>query len=399
MPWHIAIFVTMTMESFAMSVNSTDGGYTDIVVYIDDDVLETNELLENIKDLTNRSSNFLLDATERRLFFKTLTIQAPKTWHKIPQLEVIGEHLQGKASILASGKDDTNIAFAFRDGGCRETGHSIHLPDSFVSLLHTDTKARFRNPAYILVHEWAHLRFGVFDESPTDPYCADNVEEHYPRWTYTDEGIDVTRWSGRLKGIFSDCSQPPNKCQVPSECKIAMGQLIGSPSQSSIMFLPYVNREEHGRLDTLKMAAIHVIRHIVKDGSQTSVVAVFEATRTLKNLTKISSSTRETLVKVVNDAQLGSATCIGCGMKEDLKALRYYNNTERGGVLLVLSDGEETREPYLRDVLPSVMKQGVTINSLEFGAEADTELRELALGTAGDSYYVSDNKGEKGFIT
>lgn len=69
------------------------------------------------------------------------------------------------------------------------------------------------------------------------------------------------------------------------------------------------------------MAAIHVIRHIVKDGSQTSVVAVFEATRTLKNLTKISSSTRETLVKVVNDAQLGSATCIGCGMKEDLKVI------------------------------------------------------------------------------
>lgn len=64
----------------------------------------------------------------------------------------------------------------------------------------------------------------------------------------------------------------------------------------------------------------------------------------------------------------------------------------------MLSDGEETREPYLRDVLPSVMKQGVTINSLEFGAEADTELRELALGTAGDSY-VSDNKGEEGFIT
>lgn len=64
----------------------------------------------------------------------------------------------------------------------------------------------------------------------------------------------------------------------------------------------------------------------------------------------------------------------------------------------MLSDGEENREPYLRNVLPSVMKQGVTINSLEFGAEADTGQRELALGTAGD-FYVSDNKGEEGFIT
>lgn len=66
-----------------------------------------------------------------------------------------------------------------------------------------------------------------------------------------------------------------------------------------------------------------------------------------------------------------------------------------GGVLLVLSDGEENRMPYLRDVIPSVMSQQVTINSLAVGPNADTGLRQLALDTAGDSYYVSDHRGDK----
>lgn len=43
------IFATMIVESSEMWLNSSDGGYTDIVVYIDDDIPESNAFLDNIK--------------------------------------------------------------------------------------------------------------------------------------------------------------------------------------------------------------------------------------------------------------------------------------------------------------------------------------------------------------
>lgn len=61
----------------------------------------------------------------------------------------------------------------------------------------------------------------------------------------------------------------------------------------------------------------------------------------------------------------------------------------------MLSDGEENVAPYLEDVIPSVMKQKVTINSLAVGPDADRGLSGLSLDTAGDSYFVSDNKGDR----
>lgn len=66
-----------------------------------------------------------------------------------------------------------------------------------------------------------------------------------------------------------------------------------------------------------------------------------------------------------------------------------------GGVILVLSGSVENLEPYLKDVILSVMKQGVTVNSVFVGTLSDTGLRELALDTGGDSYYVSDHKGDR----
>lgn len=64
-------------------------------------------------------------------------------------------------------------------------------------------------------------------------------------------------------------------------------------------------------------------------------------------------------------------------------------------MLLLISGGEENRQPYLKEVIPYVMKQGVTLSSLSLGTYPYFGLREVAVGTSGYSYCVSDSKKDR----
>ena len=69
----------------------------------------------------------------------------------------------------------------------------------------------------------------------------------------------------------------------------------------------------------------------------------------------------------------------------------YGDNVARGGVLQVMTDGEENRYPYIKDVRDDVIKKKVIVDSILYTSQADHALKELSKETGGISHFVSGN--------
>ncbi|KAL3221388.1 hypothetical protein MRX96_005118 [Rhipicephalus microplus] len=143
----------------SLTVDKSDGGYKDLLISIHKDVPYNETIVENIKSLLRSSSDFLHRATNGRVYFKHVMINFPNTWPK-----------RSSARSVSSSWFDKS-----------DRGDYIKLTPTFVAELNASTAKTFRNPAYVFVHEWAHYRYGVFDEHGW------RDDEKYPR-TYCEDG-------------------------------------------------------------------------------------------------------------------------------------------------------------------------------------------------------------------
>ncbi|XP_054924524.1 calcium-activated chloride channel regulator 3A-1-like [Dermacentor andersoni] len=89
-----------------------------------------------------------------------------------------------------------------------------------------------------MVHEWAHYRYGVFDE------YGNADDSRYPL-TYCDRGkVKLNACSSRI--VFTARRADGGKCEIEDKCRFAKGCVITlqqpswNPVESSIMFMPYL---------------------------------------------------------------------------------------------------------------------------------------------------------------
>nr|XP_037271366.1 calcium-activated chloride channel regulator 1-like [Rhipicephalus microplus] len=86
-------------------------------------------------------------------------------------------------------------------------------------------------------------------------------------------------------------------------------------------------------------------------------------------------------------------TCIGCGLQRALEVLNTRDETPEGGIIVLMSDGEENEEPKLNDVLPEVTAAKVEVSSMALGASADRQIEKLASRTGGKAFSFQDLQG------
>jgi hypothetical protein len=98
-------------------------------------------------------------------------------------------------------------------------------------------------------------------------------------------------------------------------------------------------------------------------------------------------ASREALIARLPVTAVGG-TCIGCGLQKalDVSIITYIVFTRQnsnlidssferkllrpggpGGVILLLTDGEETDRPFINDVISDVIKSGARVVSIAFG--------------------------------
>ncbi|KAK9404090.1 epithelial chloride channel protein-like [Crotalus adamanteus] len=181
-------------------INLNNSGFEDIVIAINPMISEDDKIVTNIKDMVKEASNYLISATERRFYFKSVKIIIPMTWTSKPEYKRVIRESYEKADIIVanpyvkSGDDPYTLQY----GGCGIPGRYIHFTPEFLTNdnLHDIYGSRGR----VFVHEWAHLRWGVFDEYNYDA----------PFYVTNEKKVEATRCSASVTGVYIFPTGPGN---------------------------------------------------------------------------------------------------------------------------------------------------------------------------------------------
>uniref|UniRef100_A0A8C6AZ38 Calcium-activated chloride channel regulator 1 n=1 Tax=Monodon monoceros TaxID=40151 RepID=A0A8C6AZ38_MONMO len=187
-------------------VRLDNNGYEGIIIAIDPAVPEDETLIQQIKDMVTAASTYLFEATEKR-FFKNVSILIPENWKNITQYKRPKHESYKHPDVLVSpptlpGRDEP---YTKQFTACEEKGEYIHFTPDFVL---GKKQNEFGPSSRLFVHEWAHHRWGVFDEYNDDePFYSANTKK-----------IEATRCSTGITGINRVYKCQGNSC-VTKRCK------------------------------------------------------------------------------------------------------------------------------------------------------------------------------------
>uniref|UniRef100_F6RF88 Calcium-activated chloride channel regulator 2 n=1 Tax=Monodelphis domestica TaxID=13616 RepID=F6RF88_MONDO len=173
------------------SLQLQDNAYDGLLIAINPRVSEDQSLVQNIMEMITEASSYLFNATKRRVYFGNVKILIPATWkaHNYSQAK---QESYEKANIIIADwyRKHRDDPYTLQYGGCGEEGKYIHFTPNF--LLNDNLTAIYGPRGRVFVHEWAHLRWGVFDE----------YNNEKPFYMAGHNQVKVTRCSSDLTGIF-----------------------------------------------------------------------------------------------------------------------------------------------------------------------------------------------------
>uniref|UniRef100_A0A669R1T6 Chloride channel accessory 1 n=1 Tax=Phasianus colchicus TaxID=9054 RepID=A0A669R1T6_PHACC len=202
-----------------------ESGYEDLVVAINPSVPEDANIILNTMVRTY-ASNYLFEATKHRFFFKSVKIILPKTWKKNSTYSRLKTESYNKADIIIAdpylkyGDDPYTLQY----GGCAMKGRYIHFTPNF--LLDSSLLKVYGDRGRVFVHEWAHLRWGVFDE----------YNYNAPFYVSENARVEATRCSAGVTGkpILQNC--------IGNQCATRECQYDGQLYEAGCVFVPDLNQ-------------------------------------------------------------------------------------------------------------------------------------------------------------
>uniref|UniRef100_A0A6M2CHG6 Putative calcium activated chlorine channel n=1 Tax=Rhipicephalus microplus TaxID=6941 RepID=A0A6M2CHG6_RHIMP len=233
--------VCLLSHASPLEIDTSDGGYKDIWVSISEDVPYNESIVENIKDLFRSSSEFLHKATNGRVYFKHVTIEVPKTWPKRATARALSSGFFEKSDIRVDqpSAPHGDKPFTMQKRRCGEPGDFIQVTPGFLAAVGSSTVKTLVNPAYVMVHEWAHYRYGVFDE------YGSKDDSRFPLTYCHGDKVKLNACSSRItftarKTNGGNCTKIDTKCRFIDGCEVTPIQPTQHPVESSIMFMPYL---------------------------------------------------------------------------------------------------------------------------------------------------------------
>ncbi|XP_063283431.1 calcium-activated chloride channel regulator 1-like [Pelobates fuscus] len=205
--------LVLTFQGFLAStcsmVKLINGSYQNVVIAIHPEIPENDIIVEEIKHLMTEASGYLFNATNKRLFMKSVNILIPRTWSSKSTYLKRNRETYDKADVIIAkplpkfGDDPYTLQYR----GCGQQGEYIHLTPNF--LLEDKLVSIYGPRGKVFIHEWAHLRWGVFDEYNID----------IPYYISRELKVEATRCSLALNGT-SRVKQCTNESCTTRACKI-----------------------------------------------------------------------------------------------------------------------------------------------------------------------------------
>ncbi|XP_055717603.1 calcium-activated chloride channel regulator 1-like [Salvelinus fontinalis] len=157
------VLLLVYLSGSTFGIKLTGNGYTDILIAINPKVPEDPVLITQIQEMFKEASRNLLDATKKHLYFKEVAILVPPNWNTGNYSRAKTE-VYDKANIIIDepNKLHGDQPYTLQYGECGSEGRYIHLTPDF--MLKDDVSKYYGPRGKVFVHEWAHLRWGVFDE-------------------------------------------------------------------------------------------------------------------------------------------------------------------------------------------------------------------------------------------
>ncbi|KAI0230406.1 Calcium-activated chloride channel regulator 3A-1 [Lamellibrachia satsuma] len=144
------------------------------------------------------------------------------------------------------------------------------------------------------------------------------------------------------------------------------------------------------RLQRLRQTVAELLLKYIPKGYSVGLVAFNESTSIVAPLTEITSmSVREQLVDKLPQNTPGGETSIGIALQECVLVLEDNGGSASGGIVILVSDGEETGDLKISDVTPDLVRKGVIVDTIQVAIEHAVEMTQLAADTNGKSFYDS----------
>ncbi|XP_076370001.1 calcium-activated chloride channel regulator 1-like [Tachypleus tridentatus] len=461
--------ILFTMVS--AKITFEDGGYKGVVVAIHESLPEDEMILDNLVELFTNASQFLYNASRGHVFFKEVTVVIPTKWSSKPKYESIVNNPFNTATVRVDKPNPKygNNPYTLQPGGCGEPGEYIHLTPEFLKELHGNTTEMYGSPDRQFVHEWSHLRYGVFDEYgiPGDP--------KYPMF-YKEGGKvlpttcmrNITGWIQPINGgtctlfedefLEGDCTfvpdienqsvkaslmympfiksidgycddtqerlhndKAPTKQNILCEYKstwevISKHPDFSSPRSSQIKetkpTFRFLQRTEEvagrfalvldvsfsmkGRpIEILHEASSRLVYDFIPDESYLGIVSFGGESKISYPLTLVIPESRSFLGRSLPTSKdLISATSIGKGLIEGVRVLKNKRQPIEGSLIILITDGEENTQPWIREVLPILLREKVVVNAIALGNNATKKLENLATSTGGKIFNFFDINGQ-----
>lgn len=160
----LSLFVCAKFAFCAITISSS-GGYRNVQIAISQNVNEDLRIVDSLKQLLMRSSQFLFEATKGRAHLQHVKILVPPHWSANKYEPEPGKCFShSDIRIDVPNPSYGNAPYTLQTGPCGERGRYIHLTPTFLTELDNTTTLLYGRPEKQFVHEWAHLRYGVFDE-------------------------------------------------------------------------------------------------------------------------------------------------------------------------------------------------------------------------------------------
>ncbi|XP_033081367.1 calcium-activated chloride channel regulator 2 isoform X3 [Trachypithecus francoisi] len=385
----VTLLVALSSELpfLGAGVQLQDNGYNGLLIAINPQVPENQNLISNIKEMITEASFYLFNATKRRVFFRDIKILIPATW-KANNYSKIKQESYEKANVIvtdwhgAHGDDPYTLQYR----GCGKGGKYIHFTPNF--LLNDNLTAGYGSRGRVFVHEWAHLRWGVFDEYNNDkPFYINGRNQ-----------IKVTRCSSDITGIFV-CEKgpcPQENCIISKLFKEGCTFIYNSTQSAtaSIMFMQSLSSVvEFCNASTHNQEAPNLQNRMCSLRSAWDVItdsADFHHSFPM-NGTELPPPPTFSLVQA-GDKVVCLVLDVSSKMAEVVEKL---NGKAYGTVMVLVTSGDDK---LIGNCLPTVLSSGSTIHSIALGSSAAPNLEELSRLTGGLKFFVPDISNSNSMI-
>ncbi|XP_046351111.2 calcium-activated chloride channel regulator 1-like [Haliotis rufescens] len=240
-------------------VEFKNNGY-ELVVAIHRDTPENLNIISELQTMLTSASDYLYTTTRKYTYIRRVTILVPDTWGRQSSWKDEGEITFTDADIRVDSSHPAwgNTPYTFQPGQCGEPGRYILLTSEYVLDNGINRVFNYGDAGRTLVHEFAHLRFGVFDEygipgSDVHPvgYIDDTSTTLRPTACSTDitgDFVDVVKDAGcapvsTTKLLNDDCAFLPSSYMNRATSSVMYAQFL----KEVVNFCE--SNPESGRLD------------------------------------------------------------------------------------------------------------------------------------------------------